>query len=346
MTALDKYSKLEGPGLWAAARDEQRREVLVSFGDASLVIMDSRSLQVLSHWSLPAVERLNPGKRPALFSPEGDDGEILELDDDWLIEALKVVQGALRPPRSLLSRMRRPIMAALGLGMVLVVSVIVPPALVSHTASVVPMAKRVELGDRLRADLRQLGARECVSSYGESALASLQRALFQNPAQIVVIRGLPLEQPRVQHVMGRYFLVDARLLEEAESAEALAGAILMAAQRGTDDDPLRSLLRHAGVIATFRLLTSAELPESSTRGYAAAVMRATPVPPALDPLLERFARVGLSTRPLVDNPTVLDPAIPTLGDAMRSKDPMAGEPPEAALLSDGQWISLQNICDS
>lgn len=346
MTALDKYSKLEGPGLWAAARDEQRREVVVSFGDASLVIMDSRSMQVLSHWSLPAVERLNPGKRPALYSPEGDGGEILELDDDWLIEALKVVQGALRPPRGLLSRMRLPITVALGLGMLLAVSVIVPPALMSHTASVVPMAKRIELGDRLRDDLRQLGARECLSSYGESALASLQRALFQNPAQIVVIRGLPLDQPRVQQVMGRYFLVDARLLEEAESAEALAGAILMAAQRATDHDPLRPLLRHAGVIATFRLLTSAELPESSTRGYAAAVMRTTPAAPELDPLLERFARVGLSTRPLVDNPSVLDPAIATLGQAMRSKDPMAGEPPEAALLSDGQWVSLQNICDS
>lgn len=346
MTALDKYKKLEGPGLWARSRDEQRREVLVSFGDASLVISDSRSLNVLSHWSLPAVERLNPGKRPALYSPDAESGEVLELDDDWLIDALKVVQAALRPPRSLLSRLRRPILAGLSVGAVVAAWAVVPPALISHTASVVPMAKRVELGDMVRADLVATGARECRSSNAEAALASLQRALFQTPAQILVMRGLPLETPRIQHVMGRYFLIDARLLDEADSAEALAGALLMAAQRSADEDPLRPLLRHAGVIATFRLLTSAELPRGSMRGYANALLRASLPAPALDPLLERFARVDLSTRALVDNPSPLDPGLAELAAQLREKDPLAGEPVVTALLSDGQWVSLQNICDS
>lgn len=346
MTALDKYKKLEGPGLWAASRDDQRRDVLVSFGDASLVISDSRSMKVLSHWSLPAVERLNPGKRPALYSPDDDSGEVLELDDDWLIDALKVVQAALRPPRSLASRLRRPLLAVLGVGFVVLAWTVVPPALVSHTASVVPMAKRVELGDMVRADLAGLGARECRSTNAEAALASLQRALFQSPAQVLVMRGLPLEAPRIQHVMGRYFLIDARLLEEAASAEALAGAIVIAAQRSVDEDPLRPLLRHAGVIATFRLLTSAELPRSAMRGYAQALLRAPLATPPLDPLLERFARVDLSARPLVDNPFPLDPSLAVIGAALREKDPLAGEPAVTALLSDGQWVSLQNICDS
>lgn len=346
MTALDKYKKLEGPGLWAASRSDQRRDVLVSFGDATLVISDSRSQNVLSHWSLPAVERLNPGKRPALYSPDGDSGEVLELDDDWLIDALKVVQGALRPPRSLLSRMRRPLMLGLSAGVVLLAAAVVPPALVAHTASVVPMAKRIELGDMLRADMVGLGAQDCRSPNAEGALASLQRALFQNPAQILVLRGMPLDAPRIQHVMGRYFLIDARLLEEAANPEALGGAILMAAQRAEDEDPLRPLLRHAGVIATFRLLTSAELPRSAMRGYAASTLRAPLTTPSLDPLLERFARVDLSTRPLVDNPFPLDPSVAALGGPLREKDPLAGEPAETALLSDGQWVSLQNICDS
>lgn len=346
MTALEKYRRLEGAGLWAASRDAQRRDVVVTFGDATLVILDSRSMQALSHWSLPAVQRLNPGKRPALYSPEGDDSEILELNDDWLIDALKTLQGALHPPRSVLSRLRRPIMAAIALASAIAVAVVVPPALVTHTASVVPMAKRAEMGMLIREDLRRQGARECSSPNGDSALVSLQRALFQGPAQLVVMRDLPLSAPRVQHIMGRYFIIDARMLDEAGYAEALAGAILLAAQRAADADPLHSALRHAGVIATFRLLTSAELPAGALRGYAQATLRNDPAVPVLDPLLERFARVELSTRPLVDNPTPLDPAMTVLAGPLRERDPMAGEPPSSALLSDGQWVSLQNICDT
>ncbi len=346
MTALEKYRKLEGPGLWSPSRHAQRRDVFVTFGDATLVISDSRSQQALSHWSLPAVQRLNPGKRPALYAPEGDDSEILELQDDWLIDALKTVQGALHPPRPFLARYRRPIMAAIGLVTAFALAMAIPPALVTHTASVVPMAKRMELGTRLRADLRGLGAQECSSPNGNAALVSLQRALFQNPAELVVMRGLPLGAPRVQHIMGRYFILDARMLDEAAYADALAGAILLAAQRAADDDPLHSALRHAGVIATFRLLTSAELPPRALDGYATALLRDDPKTPELDPLLERFARVDLSTRPFVDNPTALDLAVPALAASLRMLDPMAGEAEQRTLLSDGQWVSLQNICDS
>ncbi len=346
MTALDKYRKLEGPGLWAASQGEQRRDVIVGFGDATLVISDSRSMTVLSHWSLPAVERINPGKRPALFRPEGDSDEVLELDDDWLIDALHVVQGALRPPGSWVARARKKIALGIGTVAVVVFASLMPGALREHTASVVPMSKRVELGNVVRADLAGLGARHCTSPNGEAALASLQRALFQTPAQIVVMRGMPSAEARIQHVMGRYFLIDARLLEDAQSAEALAGAILMAVQRSADEDPLLPLLRHAGVIATFRLLTSAEMPDSAMRGYGAALLRMPLAVPQLDPLLERFARVNLSTRALVDHPQRLDPTVSTLEDALRSQDPLSGEIAETALLSDGQWVSLQNICDS
>jgi hypothetical protein len=345
MTALDKYRKLEGPGLWAASEQDQRREVVVGFGDATLIISDSRSMVVLSHWSLPAVERINPGKRPALYRPEGGGGEVLELDDDWLIDALKVVQGALKPPRGIVARMRRPILAALGVLGVIATSIMLPPALRDHTAAVVPMAKRVELGEAVRLELMQHGARTCNSIYGAPALASLQRRLFQTPAQLVVMRGLPQDTPRIQHVLGRIFILDARLLEEATSAEALGGALLLAAQRAAQDDPLRPLLRYAGILATFRLLTSAELPASAIAGYGRALLRAPLPVPEIEPLLERFARAELSTRPLVDNPFALDPSLPQIADGLRNADPLQGEPPTPALLTDGQWVSLLNICD-
>mgnify|MGYP006205154343 CR=1 FL=1 len=71
-TALKKYQKLESSGLWREAPELQRREVVVAFGEASLTLSDPRTEAALSHWSLPAVERINPGELPALYAQNRD----------------------------------------------------------------------------------------------------------------------------------------------------------------------------------------------------------------------------------------------------------------------------------
>ncbi|MDD7969766.1 hypothetical protein [Roseinatronobacter alkalisoli] len=345
-TALKKYHKLEGMGLWSGAVEEQRREVVVSFGDATLVIMDSRSMHVLSHWSLAAIERLNPGKRPALFSPDGDASEVLELDEDLLIDALKELHAALAPPKGLIERLRVPIMGALSLLVLGLGAFLLPPALVDHTASVVPMAKRTEIAERLLAELRQTGATQCQSSLGTNALGILQRRLFDAPARLVILRDLSLEAPRIQHLPGRLFVVDARLVDQAESVEALAGALVLAGARAAADDPLRPLLRHAGVFSTFRLLTSGELRPNAIRGYARAVLNAPVAVPDIAAIQARFERLELSPGPLLANATPLDPALGQISDQLRADMDTLTQSPRGALLNDGQWVSLLNICDS
>jgi hypothetical protein len=73
MTALSEFQRLEAQGSWRESPDARLREVVVSFGDATLMLSDPKSDTPLSHWSLPAVTRLNPGKSPAIFSPGPDD---------------------------------------------------------------------------------------------------------------------------------------------------------------------------------------------------------------------------------------------------------------------------------
>ena len=65
MTALSDYQRLEAPGVWRPSPDAQRRDVIVSLGDATLVLSDQKDA-ALAHWSLAAVERRNPGRMPAL----------------------------------------------------------------------------------------------------------------------------------------------------------------------------------------------------------------------------------------------------------------------------------------
>jgi len=342
MTALKKYAKLEGQGLWAGSGPEQRRAVIVAFGDATLIIMDSKSETVLSHWSLPAVERLNPGKRPALYSPDAENSETLELDDDLLIDALTTLRAALNPPMGLAQRLRRAAVWGGAIAGVALGVFVVPSALVTHTASVVPIAKRVELGDAMLTDLDQQGARVCAGGLGTNALAALQRRLFDGPGRLVVVEGLETPSPRVQHMPGRMFVIDARLLARAESPDELAGAILVAASRADIDDPTQALLRYAGVFATFRLLTTGDLPARALHGHAMDLLRMPPPVPDSDAVLAYFARTGVSAQAFLLSAVAMDPARDTLAPALRVA---ASLPQGAAVLSDGQWVSLLSLCD-
>ena len=79
-TALAQYQRLESTGLWRETPEAQRRELIVRMGEATLILSDPRSGAVVTHWSLPAVERLNPGVTPALFSPGEDAAETIEIE--------------------------------------------------------------------------------------------------------------------------------------------------------------------------------------------------------------------------------------------------------------------------
>ena len=58
MTALAQYQRLESSGVWRPSPEDRVRDVVVAFGDATLILRDPRSEEPLSHWSLPAVTRL------------------------------------------------------------------------------------------------------------------------------------------------------------------------------------------------------------------------------------------------------------------------------------------------
>jgi hypothetical protein len=341
MTALTKYAKLEGMGLWAPSRPDQRREVIVSLGETTLVVLDARSSTVLSHWSLPAIERLNPGQMPAIYSPDIDRAETLELDEPLLVEALETLRAAFDPPPGLLARLRRAAMlGAVAVTLALGVFV-VPKALLDHTVAVVPLPKRVELGEAMLADLAQNGAVLCTDTLGTAALAALHRRLIDGPGRIVVIDGLTTPNPRVQHMPGRLYVIDRRLLDSAETPEELGGAILIANARHAAETPLRPLLRYAGSVATFRLLTSGDLPRGALHGHALELLRANPRGPAPAAAVAEFTRVGLSPRAFLTSTTAMDPARDALAPALRTLDiPDAG----AGLINDGQWVSLLNMC--
>lgn len=338
MTALHKYQRLESPGLWREQPAMQARDVVVAFQEATLVLSDPRSEMALSHWSLPAIERLNPGELPALFAPGPDAEDRLEIDDTEMIAALDTVRRVLVRRRARPGRLRGVILtgttiAVLGLGLIWM-----PGALVRHTASVLPTASRSAIGAQALAELARLTGSPCATPLGQRAAAALAARLFgrDTAVQIIVLREGLVQSASLP---GGLILLGRGLVETPPDAETAAGFALAEAARSAALDPIIPLLQHAGLPATFRLLTTGTLPRNALTGYAEALLRNPPGPLPTEQVLPQFAAAEVTSTPYAYALDATGESVLTLIEA----DPFqAGSP--RAVLADGEWISLQSIC--
>jgi hypothetical protein len=144
---------------------------------------------------------------------------------------------------------------------------------------------------------------------------------------------------RAAHLPGNIILLSRHLVEDQDGPDAAAGFALAEKLRAESADPLVPILRHAGLLATVRLLTSGVLPEGSLAGYAETALPAEPLPLPVPLLLERFRAAGIASSPYA---FALDPSGETVLDLIEGDPFRSGAPPP--ILPDGEWISLQTIC--
>ncbi|WP_102224363.1 hypothetical protein [Acidimangrovimonas sediminis] len=347
-TALSRYQRLESQGIWREAPDAQRRDVIVAFGEASLVLSDVRSEQALTHWSLPAVVRLNPGEVPALYSPSEDGVETLELDDDEMISAIETVRGAIeaRMPRP--GRLRHVITGTALTAVVLLAVFWLPGALIDHTAQVVPQSKRQDIGRMVLADLTRITGPACSDPDGKRALTLLTDRLFPDGgAQVIVVPGGPA---RAVHLPGGYVVLRRDLIERYEGPDVAAGYMLAERARAAQTDPLKSLLRWAGAAATVRLLTTGQMSTGAVHGYAEVLLKraAQPAEVSETALIARFRAEELSPAPYaraLDAATPPEPGAAATAAGLLAADPFKSDPPPP-LIPDDSWVGLQGICQN
>lgn len=338
MTALRKYQRLECGGLWRETPQDQRRDVLVHFGDATLVLSDPKSGAAVSHWSLPAIERINKGQEPPVFAPGPDASESLELTDPDMIAALGTVRQAVQAATARPGRLRGVLLAGTATAVVLAAVVWLPGALVRHTASVVPSAQRADIGQRALDDLIRVTGATCNNQLGLQALAALSERVF-GPVDTPILYVLPegVEQPL--HLPGDVIILPRKLIEQANGPEAAAGAALVERLRMKARDPIVPLLEYAGLRATFELLTTASLPDTALNGYGEAMLRATPMALPDATLLAAFETAQIPATPYA---LAIDPAGATTA-ALAANDPYKGLAP-SPLIPDESWVALQGIC--
>ncbi|MEL7092409.1 MAG: hypothetical protein AAFN94_11805 [Pseudomonadota bacterium] len=337
MTALSKYDRLETTGLWRASSAGQRREVVVSIGDATLVISDLND-SALTHWSLAAVERAADAAGSAVFYPDGDPGETLELPPESaeMIEAIETLRAAVARARPHPGRLRW-LGAAISVASVVAIGFFwLPGALVEHALRVVPPVKEAQIGTALLARIERVSGPPCMTPEARPALAAL--AGRTGAARVHVLPGGVREALALP---GDAVLINRALVEDHEAPEAAAGYVLAELERVRETPALRALLEHAGTAATIRLLTTGALPPAALDAFAESALSNPPdaLPP--EALIDAFARARVHAQAYGRARDISGEETLELIEA----DPLAGQDANP-IMADGAWLQLQAICES
>ncbi|MET4127536.1 hypothetical protein [Roseovarius sp. MBR-6] len=339
-TALSKYQRLEASGLWRADAEAQRIDVVVSVGEATLTITDMRD-RVKAHWSLAAIARANPGTLPALYHPDGDPDEVLELagDEAEMITAIEKLRAAIDRQRPRPGRLRLYGVLASLVTVMLVVGLWLPGAAREHALRVVPAVKRAEIGQALMGHIQSVTGPPCRAQGGAAALAALERRLppRNGRARLAVVRSGVADALRLP---GGTILIRAPLVEDHDTADVVAGHIIAAHLRAERRDPLDRLLSEAGFREVLRLMATGQISDASLAAYAENLLKSAPAPLPDAVLLEGFARWQVPAAPYAYARDMTGETV--LGLIEADPYPTGTTPP--AVLSDADWIRLQGIC--
>lgn len=336
MTVLAKYQRLEAEGLWRPDPEAQRRDVIVSIGDATLTIAAPNGA-VLSHWSLPAILRTNPGKTPAVYMPGEDTEESLELSDTEMVEAIEVVLKAIRRGGAHPGRLRGLGLASGALVLLALLVFWLPGAITRYAASLVPEAAEAEIGQRLRTEVRRVTGAPCAEPSGLRALKKLEARLFPEGGTSLVV--LPSALAETAHLPGGTILIGHQLAEDYEQPEALAGFILAENLRRHDRDPLEQVLSNAGLGAALKLLTTGRIGDGSLRYFAEELVAAEPAKVSDFRLIAAFTKAAVAAAPYAYARDISGESTADLIEAS-----LGGEKARP-VLDDGDWIALQRICE-
>ena len=373
MTALAKYAKLEAEARYFDGESAQPRDVVICFGERSLVIMEF-SEAVLAHWPLASLRAVGLRRDSAVqLVPQRDSDERLVLSDRHMLDAIgEVCPDLYRRPVDR-KGVRRAVLWAGGAvaSLALIVFVLVP-ALAGQLALLIPPEREQQLGDAVVDQLQtllSLGGGErpviCDTPSGVEALERMVARLDPNPRLPYPLRVGVLDHGMLNAIAlpGGRILIFRGLLEAAGNPEEVAGVLAHEIGHVVYRDPTREALRAAGTAGILGLLLGdvfgAGIVVVVTDAVVNASYRRDAETRADETAYSLLANAGLPSRPFadffdkmrkkygeMDGILKLVASHPGLeGRAQRAAAAdRIGEGTYEPVLSDQDWVALRGVC--
>ncbi len=373
MTALAKYAKLEAEARYFDGDSAQPRNVVLCFGERSLVIMEFNEV-VLAHWPLASLRAVGLRRDSAVqLVPHGDSDERLVLSDRHMLEAIAKVCPDLHHRPVDRKGVGRALLWAGGAvtSLALIVFVLVP-ALAGWLAVLIPPEREQQLGDAVVEQLQSImelatGSRPLTCDH-KAGQAALERMV----ARLGTDLGLPypLRVGVIDHEMINAFAVPGGrivimrgLLTAAGNPEEVAGVLAHEIGHVVYHDPTRAALRAAGtagilglllgdvfgagiiVVATDAVVNASYQRDAETRAdeiaynlLAEAELPSRPFADFFIKLRKKHGEMDGILKLLANHPGLE-------GRAQRAAAAdRIGDGPYEPVLSDQDWIALRGIC--
>ncbi len=152
MTALKEYQRLEAIATLRNSEFPEGVEVILALGEATLGVMDTKE-NALAHWSLAAIERINPGEMPAKYRPNGHSSEVIEVGEgeSLFIEALAKISSHIIRKRKKPFKIRTVALPASVAAALIFCFVSAPSFIREYAADVVPDSYKPKVIEQLEA---------------------------------------------------------------------------------------------------------------------------------------------------------------------------------------------------
>jgi hypothetical protein len=331
MTAIKEFERLEALGLWRATAHAQRKEVVISFGDTTLVLSDINN-RPLTHWSMAAIKHRGAGDNGTIFTVDDVGEETLEIEDPTMIAAIGKIRASIEARRPHPGRLRWFLGAAIMIAFLAFSLFWLPNALTRYAAGIVPDSKAVDIGDALLESIRKTTGSACSTPSGERALRRLEDRTIGAPSNRIRIIAMG-SRPSL-HLPGGNILLNHRLTTQSDDASLLAGYAIMERAAQDETEPLLELFKSLGIRKTLNFLGTGNIQNSDLEKFADNRLFGPHATPSAQTMLDLFEVAQ----------------IPHGRFATHAKRPDLLEKPDLEpeqydpILNDNDWISLQEIC--
>jgi hypothetical protein len=331
MTAIKEFERLEALGLWRDRKEAQRREVVISFGDSTLVLSDINN-RPITHWSLAAIEHAGSGDEGTIFTVDDQGEETLEIEDPTMIAAISKIRAAIDARRPHPGRLRVFLGAGVLIAFILFSLFWLPNALTRYAAGIIPDSKAVEIGDALIKSIQKTTGSACSTPAGERALRRLEDRVIGAPSNR--IRIIEMGSRPSLHLPGGNILLNNRLVVQQTDANLLAGYAIM--ERAAEDEkaPLLALFKSIGIRKTLNFLGTGNIDNNDLEVFADARLFGPLAYPSAETMLELFKVAEVPRTQYARDANRLD---------LLEEPDLAPEQYEP-ILNDNDWVNLQEIC--
>jgi len=334
LTALEQYERLEATGLWRETNTSQNIEVLITFGNATLILSDFTG-SPLTHWSLPAVVRLNRNNTPAIYSPNSYGIETIEIEDEAMILAIEEVRKSISKRQPSQGRLRLITFLITLIVISLLAIFWLPNIIIQHTSSLVYTEQRRQIGIQLIEHISKFIGPNCDTVGETNPLIQLENRLFpeDNTKIYVFSNGINT----ATHLPGKLILLNKSIVEDFETPGVVAGYAIIEKIKMENYDPIEKLLSFVGTGNVLRFLTTGKLDQETLNQYARHLLSLEAVELPAELIISEFKSREI-------DPSAYAYAIDITGETNSYLIKQNHTFKKRQILNKQEWLNLQRIC--